>query len=242
MGPREASMAATAAASWVGIGPAGRKQVISLERQLRGRVDLASRCFDYLCSDSVRYFLSRHKRFTSRNSAPDKSRPAASDQKNRVDHVRARLGALFSFVIVAALALALWQSRDFGFRAGLFPWVIGTPLLILAVGQLVLDLTGKTKFKSEDIGAGAELPQELVYKRTMSICAWTIGYFIAIWLLGFSLAVPLTTLLYLKVAGREKWPIALTLSLIAWGFFYGLFEYGLHIPFPDPVLKIPFLN
>ena len=174
--------------------------------------------------------------------APDKSQAAGSDQPYKTDHARARLGALFSFVIVAALALALWQSRDFGFRAGLFPWVIGIPLLILAAGQLVLDLTGKTKFKSEDIGAGAELPPELVYKRTISICGWTIGYFIAIWLLGFSLAVPLTTLLYLKVAGREKWPITLTLSLIAWGFFYGLFEYGLRIPFPDPVLKIPFLN
>src|SRR5262249_27183573 len=142
----------------------------------------------------------------------------------------------------AALALALRQSRDFGFRAGLFPWVIGIPLLILAAGQLVFGLTGKTKFKSEDIGAGAELPPELVYKRTISICRWTIGYFSAISRLGFSLAVPLTTLLYLKVAGKEKWPITLTLSLIAWGFFYGLFEYGLRIPFPDPVLKIPFLN
>ena len=174
--------------------------------------------------------------------ALDKAQAAASDQEYRTDHARARLGAVFSFVIVTALALALWQSRDFGFRAGLFPWVIGIPLLILAAGQLVLDLTGKTKFKSEDIGAGAEVPPELVYKRTISICAWTIGYFIAIWLLGFSLAVPLTTLLYLKVAGREKWPITLTLSLIAWGFFYGLFVYGLRIPFPDPVLKIPFLN
>ena len=50
-------------------------------------------------------------------------------------------------MIIATLALALWQSRNFGFRAGLFPWVIGIPTLILAVAQLGRDLYGKKKKK-----------------------------------------------------------------------------------------------
>ena len=53
---------------------------------------------------------------------------------------------------------------------------------------------------------------------------------------------PLTTLLYLKIAGREKWPITIAMTLVAGIFFYGLFDYALHIPFPDPVIKIPYLN
>jgi uncharacterized membrane protein YjjB (DUF3815 family) len=61
---------------------------------------------------------------------------------------------------------------------------------------------------------------------------------VAIWLLGFSLAVPVTLILYLKIAGREKWPITLLLALIGWGFFYGLFEYTLHVPFPDGQLLV----
>jgi putative tricarboxylic transport membrane protein len=153
-----------------------------------------------------------------------------------IDRARATRGAVFSFIVVAALILALWQSRKFGFRAGLFPWVIGFPVLLLAVIQLVLDFTGRTRFKTEGIGIGPELSKQVVYNRTFSICSWTIGYFVAIWLLGFSLAVPVTTVLYLKIAGKEKWPITLILSFIAWAFFYGLFEYGLHIPFPDPAL------
>jgi putative tricarboxylic transport membrane protein len=162
--------------------------------------------------------------------------PSALATTEVIDRARAMRGALFSFVVVAALILALWQSRKFGFRAGLFPWVIGYPVLILAFIQLLLDLTGRTRFKSEGIGFGPELSKQLVYNRTLSICSWTIGYFVAIWLLGFSLAVPVTTILYLKIAGKEKWPITLILSFIAWAFFYGLFEYGLHIPFPDPAL------
>ncbi|MBI2089545.1 MAG: hypothetical protein HYT78_12535, partial [Deltaproteobacteria bacterium] len=62
------------------------------------------------------------------------------------------------------------------------------------------------------------------------------GFYVAVWLLGFSLAVPVTTVLYLKIAGREKWPITIILTLIAWGFFYGLFDYALHIPFPESLL------
>ena len=47
----------------------------------------------------------------------------------------------------------------------------------------------------------------------------------AIWLLGFSLATPLTTLLYLRAA-RERWPISVGLSLAGFAFVYGLFENG----------------
>jgi hypothetical protein len=151
------------------------------------------------------------------------------------DPRRARLSALFGFIILALLAMALWKSRNFGFRAGLFPWVIGYPVLLLAGVQLFLDLTGRTRFKAEDFSAvaGQDLPTEAVYSRTTTVCGWIVGYFAAIWLLGFSLAVPLATLLYLKLAGSEKWPITIALSAIGWIFFYALFAYTLHVPFPD---------
>jgi hypothetical protein len=68
------------------------------------------------------------------------------------------------------------------------------------------------------------------------IFGWAIGYFVAFWLLGFSLAVPLTTLLYLKVDAGEKWPISLLLTAGAWVFFHGLFVYTLQMPFPEGLL------
>ncbi|OGP96935.1 MAG: hypothetical protein A2W10_02625 [Deltaproteobacteria bacterium RBG_16_55_12] len=79
---------------------------------------------------------------------------------------------------------------------------------------------------------GPEISPELAYRRTLAILGWTIGFFVGIWLLGFSLAVPTTIILYLKFA-KEKWPITLALALVAWLFFYGLFDYALHVPFPD---------
>ncbi len=174
------------------------------------------------------------------------AQPSAVSQDERRG-VRFSWETLFSLVVVAVIAWAMWESfnRNFGYRAGLFPWAIGFPTLALAIVQLGMDLLGRGRkggMESMVEEVGAELPKNVVYRRTAEIVGWLIGFYVAVWLLGFSLAVPVMTLLYLKIAGREKWPITIILTLIAWGFFYGLFDYGLHIPFPDPVVRIPFLN
>jgi TctA family transporter len=148
--------------------------------------------------------------------------------------------ALFTLVVIVVLGLALWQSRNFGYRAGLFPWIIGTPTLILALAQLGRDLYGRTKKSSvipgETAEAAAEIPPQLVRKRTLSILLWIIGFFVAIWLLGFSYAVPLTILLYLKLAGKEGWKITALITFFAWLFFWALFEKTLNVPFPEGLL------
>ena len=69
-------------------------------------------------------------------------------------------------------------------------------------------------------------------QRTLSMTAWIFGFFAAIWLLGFSVAVPLTILLYLKGA-HERWPISIALACLGWLAFYGLFDHLLHVPFPE---------
>jgi hypothetical protein len=72
-------------------------------------------------------------------------------------------------------------------------------------------------------------------RETVKISAWILGYFLAIWLLGFSIAIAVTTFLYLTLA-KERWPIALALTFLAWVAFYGLFVHLLHVPFPDGLL------
>jgi putative tricarboxylic transport membrane protein len=145
---------------------------------------------------------------------------------------------VFSLCVIVLLALALWQSRNFGVRAGLFPWVIGTPTLLLALIQLAKDLKGPRKVSGpESEGEGTvEISPEVATRRTLTILGWTVGFFIAIWLLGFSYAVPLTMVLYLKFAGREKWPITAIMTFCTWGFFYLLFQRMLNVPFPDGLI------
>ena len=169
------------------------------------------------------------------------AKTSASVQEPKKVHLRLNRAVLFSASIVFILALALLQSRNFGFRAGLFPWAIGFPVLALAIVQLGMDLLGfERRLAHEGVGEiGLEIPRELVFRRNLGIIGWTLGFFVAIWLLGFSLAIPTTMILYLKFA-KEKWPVTLILALIAWLFFYGLFDYTLHVPFAEGQLFVWF--
>ena len=99
-----------------------------------------------------------------------------------------------------AFLWALWQSRKFGVRAGLFPWAVTVPALFLAVAQLVRDLTGRRATGDErDSRRRAESPPAVVRRRTAEIAAWILGMFAAIWLVGFAGATFMMTLTYLRL-------------------------------------------
>ncbi len=84
--------------------------------------------------------------------------------------------------------------------------------------------------------ADAEITPEVVRQRTIAVISWTIGFFVAIWLLGFSIAVPLMILLYLKIAGKESWLMTAQVTFFSWLFYWGLFEKLLNVPFPEGLL------
>jgi len=140
---------------------------------------------------------------------------------------------LFASAIVTVLAVALWDSRDFGFRAGLFPWAIGIPMLVLAAIQLALQLAGKVRLPP---ALHPGIPHAVVNRRTVEILGWILGYLAAIWLVGFVAGGVLCTFLSLKLGSRERWPVTLGMAAGVGIFIYALFVQGLHVPFPEPAL------
>jgi putative tricarboxylic transport membrane protein len=173
-----------------------------------------------------------------RGSVPQPSTPRTVRPRDWASS-RVSLGVVFTGGIIALLASALWMSRGFGFRAGLFPWAIGLPVLALAIVQLVLDLHGpreRSVSRARVVEDEAELPTRIVYRRTAGIAAWVVGFFAAIWGLGVATAVPVTTFLFLKVGAGEKWPTSLLCTAGLWLLVYGLFIHTLHIPFPEGLL------
>ncbi|HEX2480590.1 MAG TPA: tripartite tricarboxylate transporter permease [Methylomirabilota bacterium] len=141
--------------------------------------------------------------------------------------------AAFSLAIVVLLLWALWRSLGFGLRAGLFPWAVIVPTLIMAIGQFVRELTGRGEGRERGPrGAVSAVSSGLARRRTAEIAAWIVGMYVAIWLLGFPVATLLTTFLYLTLGAREPWPVSVALSLGGFIFVYGLFERALGVPFP----------
>ena len=150
--------------------------------------------------------------------------------------MRSRASWLLSLCIMALSAWAVLTAMAWPWKAALFPLVIGIPIFCLASAELLLGLfrpDAGSGGKAVDFQLSPHLPSELVLKRTLAIFGWILGFFFAILLVGFSIAVPLFVFLYLKAQGREGWVRSAILTLVAWAFFYGLFTHLLHLPFPD---------
>jgi hypothetical protein len=183
-------------------------------------------------SPVVKGILQKRKRRMAEVAAGIGNKPMAIAKMNK-------WSGLFALFIVVVLALALVQSRNFNIRAGLFPWVIGFPLLALALVQLFKEVSGKAGGQplGRQVEEGqAEIPPDVVNRRTAGMFGWIIGYLLGIWLLGFPIGGALCSFIQLRFASREKWLITLILAAGLWAFVYLLFEQTLHVPFPDGYL------
>jgi Tripartite tricarboxylate transporter TctB family len=152
--------------------------------------------------------------------------------------MKLRPQAILSIVIALFFIVFAYQAKDWKLQARLYPWAIGIPMLILAIVQVVLDLKGVASKQTAseapvDVQLAERTDPALARRRTINIFSWLVGYLLAVWLLGFSYCVPLIVFLYLKVQSRESWPLTIALTMVAWIFFYGLFDRLLHLPFPD---------
>lgn len=131
--------------------------------------------------------------------------------------------ALFSAALAAVAAFAVYTALRWPPKAALFPLVMGIPLLVLAVAQLVVDLRERP----------AAAPEAL---RAWGILAWMVAFILLVLLLGFPLAVPVFVLAYLVTSGREGWLLSAVLAAVAWGAFHLLFQRLLHFPFEDGLI------
>jgi putative tricarboxylic transport membrane protein len=170
----------------------------------------------------------------------DKIKPQATEKVFVPITPKTRIArALFALFFVALFAYVVYEAK-FGFgawepRAALFPWVIGVPGLLLAIYVLFRDATQNTRLVKVGEGQPVSEPEIdpiIARQRTIAISGWMVGFFAAIWLLGFTAAAAVVTFLYLKFGAGEKWPISLALTAASWLFFFGLFDYGLQLPFP----------
>jgi hypothetical protein len=150
--------------------------------------------------------------------------------------MRIKPSILLSLLVIVLSGWAVLTARAWPWKAALFPLVIGTPVLILAGIELLLELFSsgrQPQGQHMDFQLSEHLPKEVVLRRTATIFLWLFGFFVAIVLIGFPIAVPLFVFLYLKVQGREGWLLSTISTILAWGFFYVLFIRALNLPFPS---------
>lgn len=147
-------------------------------------------------------------------------------------HSKASLFLGFGIMILSGWAVA--AALDWPWKAKLFPLVIGVPVFCLATAEVLWVLFGKApRDQAMDFQLSKHLPEKVALRRTLQAVGWMLGFFSAIVLLSFPVAVPLFVFLYLKLQGREGWGLSLVFTLVVGGLFYALFDRLLHLPFPD---------
>lgn len=80
------------------------------------------------------------------------------------------------------------------------------------------------------------VPPEVLRRRTAAILGWILAFTLAIWFLGFSLAVPVATFAYLKVGARESWRVSGLFTVLLGVLFYVVFIQVVRIPFDEGML------
>jgi TctA family transporter len=165
-------------------------------------------------------------------------RGPAADVEMTVILRRRVYGPLFALFFVGVFAYILRDAYtgygvDFP-RAALFPKIIGIASLtfaLLAFGsELWKSLRAPAEIKDAPEG---DIDVCVAKHRTLAMIGWVLGFFGAIWLFGFIVAVPIATFLYLKFGAGEKWGTSLAFASLSWLFFFGLFDHFLHLPFPS---------
>ncbi len=145
---------------------------------------------------------------------------------------------LFSLLVLVFFGYLVWEAGEWRLQARLYPWVIGIPMIVLAVINIVQELSGpKEAGASDNAPSDFQLTQTVdravAIKRTAIILSWIVGFLAGIWLLGFSITVVGMTFGYLKIQSREKWVMSLVLTASAWLVYYVVFERTLLLPFPE---------
>ena len=147
---------------------------------------------------------------------------------------RASLG--LAIVIMVVSGLGIWSALAWPLKAKLFPLVIGIPLFFLALAEVLWVLLAKKKADTEEFRLSPDQPNDVALRRTFIGAGWAIGFFVAIVLLGFQVAVPVLVFAYIRLQGRESWLFTVIFTAAVWACFYGLFDLLLHLPFPAGLL------
>ena len=145
---------------------------------------------------------------------------------------------LFDLVVLAFFVYTVWEAGAWKLQARLYPWVIGIPMIILALIHLAMELRGVVKRDSSgsppvDFQFAKGIEPRLARWRTVSCLSWILGLFASVWLIGFSISIAVVVFLYLKFQAKERLLLSAVLTSACWLIYWVLFEQILYLPFPQ---------
>jgi hypothetical protein len=116
------------------------------------------------------------------------------------------------------------------FASKLLPLVISSAVFILSAIKLGRDILSRDEqgVTATEGETGGEKGAKGGWLGYLAAGAWGVGFFLAIYLLGFMIAIPLFVLAYMKSHGT-RWFVAITFAVLTPLLIYGVFELALRV-------------
>ena len=139
-------------------------------------------------------------------------------------------GAVLSGVLTAAFGGYFGMALGYPGLARLFPLVIGIPGLLLAATQFTTDLRGAAPRRIARVGGTAWATRAAAWARQeLGVLGWAAALVALTLVLGFSVSIPLFLVLFLRLRGKERWPLTLALAGSGWAFVHMVFAVGMKV-------------
>ncbi|MBI4332835.1 MAG: tripartite tricarboxylate transporter TctB family protein [Chloroflexi bacterium] len=134
---------------------------------------------------------------------------------------------VFAFVIISAQA---WPVR-----ARWFPSFVAGAGVLFTFAQILFVLRRRARPGKEAPELAAERPA--TFRQAFRLYCWIFALFLGIWVGSFPISLFLFVFLYLMFWGREKWLFCLVYSGALSLFIWIIFDYIVHIPWPDSLIQ-----
>ena len=136
---------------------------------------------------------------------------------------------IFTFIMLLLSLVLFVYVLNYPFRAQVFPLILGiVPLFVFSFLQIVKELRSNQKTDS-DINEEKEAGR-MEWKKTIIVFCWIIGFILLVGLVGFIVAIPTFSFLFLTFYWRENWRIAVLSALLTIAAIYVLFVMVFDIP------------
>ncbi len=153
--------------------------------------------------------------------------------------IRLQPRSILTLAFIVVFGYIIYEAQDMPQQAQLYPMTIGIIALLLLVWQFGREVFFAHQPEDRETGADVDFTDEEASgdgrKRALELFGWIYGFGLALWLLGFFVAIPVMVFLYL-LRHREGWIVTIAMPTVAGGATWLLFNNLLHLPFPPGVL------
>lgn len=149
------------------------------------------------------------------------------------------VGEIILLTVVGSFFVYLFtESLSWPLGAALMPRIIvivGFPFLILRVVAL-LRRTAEPQGDIMDMGFRIGDDPAVERRRFARICLFIVGLYLAIWIVGFHIALPLGMFYYLLVFGKVGLKVSLLVALSFLAVIIGVYDQLLHATWHEPLI------